>query len=57
MIVVATDANCIGLQQRAKEIEASAAISPVVLAIPDPHIERWLLLDGAAFKSVFGKGC
>ena len=29
----------------------------MILAIPDPHIERWLLLDGAAFKTVFGKGC
>ena len=57
LIVVATDANCIGLQQRIKDIDASEAVSPVVLAIPDPHIERWLLLDGAAFKSVFGKGC
>ena len=29
----------------------------MILAIPDPHIERWLLLDGAAFKAVFGRGC
>ena len=57
LILVATDANCVGLRQRIKDIDASAALSPVVLAIPDPHIERWLLLDGAAFKSVFGKGC
>ena len=57
LIVVATDANCIGLQQRVREVDASAAASPVVLAVPDPHIERWLLLDSAAFKSVFGKGC
>ncbi len=28
-----------------------------VYAIPDPHIERWLLLDAAAFKAVFGRGC
>ena len=26
-------------------------------AIPDPHIERWLLLDSAAFKAVLGRGC
>ena len=26
-------------------------------AIPDPHIERWLLLDSSAFKKVMGKGC
>ena len=57
LIVAATDANCSGLQQRIRDIDASGALSPVVLAIPDPHIERWLLLDGAAFKSVFGKGC
>ena len=57
LIVVATDANCRGSQQRIRDINAPKAVSPVVLAIPDPHIERWLLLDGAAFKSVFGKGC
>ena len=57
LIVVATDANCVGLQQRIRDIDASGALSPVVLAIPDPHIERWLLLDGGAFKTVFGKGC
>jgi len=29
----------------------------MIFAVPDPHVERWLLLDGAAFKTVFGKGC
>ena len=29
----------------------------MVLAIPDPHVERWLLLDGAAFKTAVGHGC
>ena len=29
----------------------------VISAIPDPHIERWLLLDSAAFRTVFGRGC
>ena len=29
----------------------------VVYAIPDPHIERWLLLDSTAFKKVLGRGC
>ena len=57
LIVVATDANCRGLRQRIRDIGTPAAASPVVLAVPDPHIERWLLLDGAALKSVFGKGC
>ena len=56
-IVVATDANCQGYQARSKEIGGAEASIEIVRAIPDPHVERWLLLDGAAFKKVFGKGC
>ena len=61
LIVVATDANCKGREKRAKELHKEyrdhKAPPRIVLAIPDPHIERWLLLDGAAFKAVFGRGC
>ena len=57
LIIVATDANCSGLNERAREIGCPDAPASLILAIPDPHIERWLLLDGAAFRSVFGKGC
>ena len=57
LIVVATDANCKGLNERMREISGREEPAPMILAIPDPHIERWLLLDGAAFKTVFGKGC
>ena len=58
LIVVATDANCKGYNKRRSEIPAHAAAGPqVIFAIPDPHIERWLLLDSAAFKKVFGQGC
>jgi len=57
LIVVATDANCSGFAERAREVGSRGAPAPMVLAIPDPHIERWLLLDGAAFKAVFGRGC
>ena len=57
LIVVATDANCKGLNERTQEIVSQDAPAPMILAIPDPHIERWLLLDGAAFRAVFGKGC
>lgn len=39
LLVVATDANCIGLQQRTREIDTSAALSPVALAVPDPHAD------------------
>lgn len=62
LVVVATDANCKGLNERQKEIIHAAtgdAVIPIpmIYAIPDPHIERWLLIDSAAFKEVFGKGC
>ena len=58
LIVAATDANCKGLHARTREIaDPDPRTPPVVLAIPDPHIERWLLLDGAAFKAVFDQGC
>jgi hypothetical protein len=59
LLIVAIDANCKGYQNCKKEIDDALAnfqdIS--ICAIPDPHIERWLLLDSAAFKSVRGKGC
>ncbi len=59
LIVVATDANCKGFNHRVKEImDVTRNVPiPVVCAVPDPHIERWLLLDSAAFKEVFGRGC
>ena len=57
LIIVATDANCKGFNERRKEIGRLDTPTPVLLAVPDPHIERWLLLDGAAFRTVFGRGC
>lgn len=57
MLVIATDANCMGYANRRAEVSAEHAPCPTVFAIPDPHIERWLLLDGHAFKSVLGRGC
>ena len=57
LIIVATDANCEGWKDRVKKLDDQSAPAPIVFAIPDPHIERWLLLDSAAFKAIFGKGC
>ena len=57
LIVVATDANCKGLNERVREFQDLDAPAPMILATPDPHIERWLLLDGAAFKNALGQGC
>ncbi|EQD69782.1 hypothetical protein B1A_06645, partial [mine drainage metagenome] len=59
LIVVAIDANCHGYNGRKQEIVGiyGQLAVPVTYAIPDPHIERWLLLDSAAFKSALGVGC
>ena len=43
--------------ERRKEFDQADSLAPIVLATPDPHVERWLLLDGAAFRQVFGRGC
>jgi hypothetical protein len=58
LLVVATDANCHGLNERKNAvIKAVPNELSTVCAIPDPHIERWMLLDSKAFKTVFGRGC
>jgi hypothetical protein len=59
LVVVATDANCKGMNERMKEISSETAniAADIIYAVPDPHIERWLLLDSGAFKTVFGRGC
>ena len=57
LIVAATDANCQGFNARIASIGNLDFPAPLIVAVPDPHIERWLLLDGAAFREVFGRGC
>ena len=60
-LVVAIDGNC---QSHAKRIEQlEKLVKPnypfkgrVVYAVPDPHIERWYLLDQRAFKHGVGVG-
>jgi hypothetical protein len=61
-IIVVADANCLGYNGRRALMENCLNNYPqfqqlVSLAIPDPHIERWMLVDPVAFKSVFGRGC
>ncbi len=59
LLVIATDGNCQGYSKRKAEVDKIVApvLAMTICAIPDPHVERWLLLDSAAFKSVFGHGC
>jgi hypothetical protein len=60
-VVTAIDANCKGYNEKRKEIESKIPENlnhiEFIYAIPDPHVERWLLVDSHAFKNVFGKGC
>jgi len=59
-LLIARDANCKGFQACRNELEKVVPDSLrglTIYAIPDPHIERWLLLDPPAFKAVLGSGC
>jgi hypothetical protein len=61
-IIVVVDANCQGHNARRGLMEGALARYPqlkplVSYAIPDPHIERWMLVDPMAFQTVFGRGC
>lgn len=59
LIIVGTDSNGRGFLQREKEINQATSdlADRVIYMIPQPHIERWLLLDAEAFKKVFGRHC
>jgi hypothetical protein len=63
MLIVAIDSNCKSISDTKKEIEEKISSNKVafedsvVYAIPEPHIERWMLVDSAAFKKFFGRGC
>lgn len=57
ILVVAVDANCHGLTAKRKTIRQRldpAFKDRTVLAVPDPHVERWYLSDRQAFKQVVG---
>jgi hypothetical protein len=59
LVIVAVDGNCKGYQERKKELEKYLESMPVledrvVFAIPDPHIERWYMLDQKAFRDGVG---
>ena len=60
LLLVATDANCKGITTRTQEVMSCVPEelhSFTSCMIPDPHVERWLLLDSRAFKSILGCGC
>jgi hypothetical protein len=59
LILVATDSNCHGFDERRDSLRSAVELvkDRVAFAIPDPHVERWLLLDPHAFKRVVGGPC
>jgi hypothetical protein len=57
LLVVGMDANCKGFTARRDIVLKAAAKSPyreIIAAIPDPHIERWYLLDIPALSQAAG---
>lgn len=57
ILVVAADANCHGLLAKKKAIRRRLKTElkdRTVLAVPDPHVERWYLSDPQVFKQVVG---
>jgi len=59
LLVVAVDGNCKGYGERATQLRRMLQPTDpfgdrVVFAIPDPHIERWYLMDQRALKEATG---
>lgn len=57
VLIVGSDGNCNGFAKRRAQLNASAKDVPystIVTAIPDPHIERWYLLDSQALSGAAG---
>jgi len=58
-VVVAIDGNCKGYTERIRELDKPIKENHpfkgrVIYAIPDPHIERWYLMDQRALKASVG---
>ena len=61
-VIVVVDANCQGYNRRKALMDGELEHHPqfkqlVSYAIPDPHIERWMLVDPKAFQAVFERRC
>jgi hypothetical protein len=60
LLIVAHDGNCMGSVEREEELRKKvekymkALRGKLIFAIPNPHIERWYLLDKRAFSRSTG---
>jgi len=57
-VVVGSDGNCKGYTVRREELRDIARsyspAVPLITAVPDPHVERWYMLDSKALAEVVG---
>jgi hypothetical protein len=53
---VGIDADAVGSRQRRHDVDVALGgyTGPVVTAVPDPHIEKWYLLDPRAVSRSLG---
>lgn len=57
IVVVAIDSNCTPINEAVAAIEGSVddkLVSRVVVACPDPHVERWYMADLDSFEQIIG---
>lgn len=57
VLIVGSDANCQGFVARRNAILKAVSKSPypkVIPAIPDPHVERWFMVDMQALRAASG---
>lgn len=59
LLIVGTDCNCMPFAKKRSEIRGATTppfSDRLVVACPDPHVERWYLADPDSFKTVVGHG-
>lgn len=59
ILIIGSDANCMGFNERKKQIDKITSDSPyknIITAIPNPHIERWYIMDPHALKEAVDPG-
>lgn len=57
LLIVGIDGNCMTFAKKRAEIQAATKASfydRLVVACPDPHVERWYLADPESFRAVVG---
>jgi hypothetical protein len=58
LLIVAIDGNCMTFARKRTEIQTTVRApfsDRLVVACPDPHVERWYLADPNSFQSVVGR--